>query len=264
MESAERVAQIGSWEWTPETGELLWSDNLFRLFGLEPGSTTPSVELVREMTHADDRELQEREVERVRRGPTYHRYEYRIVRTDGSTRHLRSTLAKIDEQGKPHKILGTVQDFTDQRRTESEIAALVAVSEAIVEWDSFDQGVENLLRRLAEALDCVVGVLWVPDGEELVARVFWRKHGTSMRRTTSRRPPAGSGSPRARGFRGSVWKSGTPIALNDLGAFRATFELRRPRPPAYVREWRSPCSTAKKCSPWSSSTPARTPSRASG
>ena len=123
------------------------------------------------MTHADDRELQEREVERVRRGPTYHRYEYRIVRTDGSTRHLRSTLATIDEQGKPHKILGTVQDFTDQRRTESEIAALVAVSEAIVQWESFDQGVENLLRRLADALDCVVGVLWVPDGEELVARV---------------------------------------------------------------------------------------------
>ena len=136
-----------------ETGELLWSDNLFRLFGLEPGSATPSVELVREMTHPEDRELQEREVERVRQGPTSHRYEYRIVRTDGSTRHLRSTLAKIDEQGKPHKILGTVQDFTDQRRTESEITALVAVSEAIVHWESFGQGVENLLRRLADALD---------------------------------------------------------------------------------------------------------------
>src|SRR4249919_3817022 len=83
LESAERVAQIGSWEWTPETGELLWSDNLFRVFGLKPGSVTPSSELVLEMTHPDDRERQAREVERVRAGTTYQRFVYRIVRPDG-------------------------------------------------------------------------------------------------------------------------------------------------------------------------------------
>jgi PAS domain S-box-containing protein len=219
LESAESVAQIGSWEWTPETGELLWSDNLFRLFGLEPGSVTPAPELVLQMTHPDDREQQAREVERVRRGATYQRFDYRIVRTDGSTRHLRSTLAEIDQPGKPHKVLGTVQDVTDQRRSESEIAALVAVSEAIVEWESFDQGVENLLRRLAEAMDCVAGVLWVPDGEALVARVFWRKRDFDeaddfVAATRRLRIAQGQGLP------GSVWKSGTPIALNDLGEFQ--------------------------------------------
>ncbi len=219
LESAERVAQIGSWEWTPETGELLWSGNLFRLLGMEPGSMTPSPELVLEMTHPDDRERQTREVERVRRGATYQRFDYRIVRTDGSTRHLRSTLAEIDQQGKPHKILGTVQDVTDQRRTESEIAALVAVSEGIVEWESFDQGVENLLRKLAEAMDCVAGVLWVPDGEELVARVFWRKRNFDEAddfETATRRLRIAQG----QGLPGRVWKSGTPIALNDLGEFQ--------------------------------------------
>jgi PAS domain S-box-containing protein len=218
LESAERVAQIGSWEWTPETGELLWSDNLFRLFGLEPGSVTPSTELVLEMTHPDDRERQVREVERVRRGVTYHRYDYRIVRTDGSTRHLRSTLAEIDQQGQPQKILGTVQDVTDQHRTESEIAAFVAVSVAIEEWGSFDQGVENLLRKLAEAMDCVAGVLWLPDGEELVARVFWRKQNFDEAddfETATRRLRIAQG----QGLPGSVWKSGTPIAINDLGEF---------------------------------------------
>jgi PAS domain S-box-containing protein len=218
LESAERVAQIGSWEWTPETGELLWSGNLFRLFGLEPGSVTPSAELVLERTHPDDRVRQTREVERVRRGATYQRFDYRIVRTDGSTRHLRSTLAEIDRQGKPRKILGTVQDVTDQRRTESEIAALVAVSEAIEEWESFDQGVENLLQKLAEALDCVAGVLWVPDGEELVARVFWRKRNFDEAddfETATRRLRIAQG----QGLPGSVWKSGTPIAINDPGEF---------------------------------------------
>jgi PAS domain S-box-containing protein len=216
LESAERVAQIGSWEWTPGTGELLWSDNLFRLFGLEPGSVTPSAELVLEMTHPDDRERQVREVERVRQGVTYHRYDYRIARADGSTRHLRSTLAEINQQGKPHKILGTVQDVTDQHRAESEIATFVAVSQAIEEWESFDQGVENLLRMLAEAMDCVAGVLWVPDGEELVARVFWRKQNFDEAddfEAATRRLRLAQG----QGLPGSVWKSGMPIAINDLG-----------------------------------------------
>jgi PAS domain S-box-containing protein len=219
LESAERVAQAGSWQWTPETGELIWSDNLFRLFGLEPGSVTPSPDLVLEMTHSDDRERQTREVERLRRRAiAHHQLDYRIVRTDGSPRHLRSTLAEITERGRPHRILGTVQDVTDQRRAESEIAAHVAVSEALVEWESFEQGVENLLRKLAEALDCAAGVLWVPDGEELVARVFWRKPNFDEAddfeaATWKLRLASGKGLP------GRVWQTGAPTALNDLRDF---------------------------------------------
>ena len=218
LESAERVARIGSWEWTPETDELLWSDNLFRLFGLEPGSVTPSAELVLEMTHPDDRERQVREVERLRRGATYQRFDYRIVRTDGSTRHLRSTLAEIDRQGQPNTILGSVQDVTGQRRTEREIAAFVAVSEAIEEWESFDEGVANLLRKLAEAMDCIAGALWAPDGEELVARVFWRKANFDEAdgfETATRRLRIAPG----KGLPGRVWKSGTPVATDELGEF---------------------------------------------
>jgi DNA-binding CsgD family transcriptional regulator len=171
------------------------------------------------MTHPDDRELQAREVERLRRGAKYQRFDYRIVRADGSTRHLRTTLAEIEQKGKPHKFLGTVQDVTDQRRTDSEIAALVAVSEAIVEWESFDQGIGNLLRKLAEALDCVAGVLWVPVGDELVARVFWRKRDFDVAddfEAATRRLRVAKG----QGLPGSVWKSGTPSALKDLGEFQ--------------------------------------------
>jgi PAS domain S-box-containing protein len=225
LESAERVAQIGSWEWTRETGELLWSDNLFRLFGFEPGSVTPSSDLVLEMTHPDDRERQAREVERVRRGATDQRFGYRIVRTDGSTRYLRSTLAEIDPDGKRHKILGTVQDVTDQRRSEREIAAHVAVSESIVEWESFDQGVENLLRKLGEALDCVAGVLWVPDGEELVPPVLWLSRNFDeaggFEKATHRLRIA-----EGRGLAGRVWKARAPIATNDLGDDARTAGLR--------------------------------------
>jgi DNA-binding CsgD family transcriptional regulator len=127
-------------------------------------------------------------------------------------------LAEIKQRGKPHKILGSVQDVTDQHRAESEIATFVAVSQAIEEWESFDQGVENLLRMLAEAMGCVAGVLWVPDGEELIARVFWRKQNFGEAddfEMATRRLRLAQG----QGLPGRVWKSGTPIAMNDLGEF---------------------------------------------
>ena len=41
LDRAEQLAQIGSWEWTPETNDLIWSDNLYRIFGLEPGEIEP-------------------------------------------------------------------------------------------------------------------------------------------------------------------------------------------------------------------------------
>ena len=44
VDHAERLAGLGSWEWVPATGELVWSDNMFRLYGLEIGAIVPSPE----------------------------------------------------------------------------------------------------------------------------------------------------------------------------------------------------------------------------
>jgi len=56
MERAEQVAEIGSWEWPPEHERLEWSDNLYRLYGLQPGSIAPTIDYVLEQTHPEHRE----------------------------------------------------------------------------------------------------------------------------------------------------------------------------------------------------------------
>lgn len=56
MERAEWVAEIGSWEWFPASGDMTWSENLYRLHGLRPGEVTPKAEYVLGVTHPDDRE----------------------------------------------------------------------------------------------------------------------------------------------------------------------------------------------------------------
>lgn len=44
VDQAEQIAGLGTWELTPDTGELWWSDNLFRMFGLAPGEIAPSAD----------------------------------------------------------------------------------------------------------------------------------------------------------------------------------------------------------------------------
>src|SRR6478735_7546178 len=63
LERAEQLAQTGTWEWDLDTDVLSWSDNMFRLLGVEPGSVAPTPEYVIGRVHPDDRDRVERELE---------------------------------------------------------------------------------------------------------------------------------------------------------------------------------------------------------
>lgn len=174
---AERIAGLGSWEWTPELGELLWSDNLFRIFGLEPSEVTPSAALVVGMVHPDDRHRVEELITWLAAGESDdHSLEYRIVRADGTVRSLRVTVVVAvvdDDLSSPRRIVGSIQDVTLERRSDSQMAAHIAVTQALDEWDSAVGGAASLLAGLAGALQLAFGVFWVPEGHELTPQAIW-------------------------------------------------------------------------------------------
>ena len=173
--TAERVAQTGSWERAPSESAMLWSDNLYRIFGFEPGEVQPTIEMVLAQTHPDDHARVADAIRQFSAGGELRTLNYRITRRDGERRHLRTTLAVTERRDeRPYRLLGVVQDLTDSRRIEREIAAHVAVQEALVEWTTMIAGAYRLLAQLGAALDCSEGVFWVPSGELLVARVAWQ------------------------------------------------------------------------------------------
>jgi PAS domain S-box-containing protein len=222
LECGETVAQTGSWDWHLDTNQLRWSDNLYRIFGLEPGEITPTQGYVIERAHPYDRARVERQVgsKRMRRvGPL----EYRIVRPDGVVRHLRASEAIVEQVGgRPRRIVGSVQDITDWHRAERAIAAHLAVAEALTDWQTFEQGATGLLRNLAVALDCVAGVMWLPDGDVLVAHVIWRSGTTDITELESVIRQLRL--PRGVGLAGQVWGSGEPrnvLSLQDDPRFPA-------------------------------------------
>ncbi|MEA2193773.1 MAG: hypothetical protein QOG42_207, partial [Solirubrobacteraceae bacterium] len=138
---AEELAQLGSWEAVPAEDELVWSDNLYRIFGLEPGETTPTVEYVLAQTHPEDRDRVSHAIRRLYETGQLDVLDYRITRPNGDRRHVRATLAIIEHRdNRPYRALGTLQDLTDRRRAEREIAAHVAVAEALVKWEGLESG----------------------------------------------------------------------------------------------------------------------------
>jgi PAS domain S-box-containing protein len=217
LERAEQLAEIGSWAWTPETGEVIWSDNHFRLMGLEPGEVTPSVGFLLDRMHPDDRARVGREIEAARMVGELPPIEMRIVRADGSVRHLHATGGVEDvAPGRPRTLIGSIRDVTDRRRVEREIAAHLAVSEALAAWTSLDSGAVRLLRDLGGALGATVGMLWLPEADDaLVRRVFWSEPSVDARelerRTRDLRLARGAGLP------GRAWEGRTPMALDDQG-----------------------------------------------
>jgi len=217
LDTAEHVARLGTWEWLPTTDAQVWSDNLYRIFGVEPGEITPTHEYVLERTHPDDRERVAKYVELSLLIPQPPPLEYRIRQPAGDVRYLRSTITNIDigPEGS-RQMVGIVQDVSDQHIAVREIAAHVAVSGALIDWYSFQDGATHLLNDLGTACEFAVGALWLPDGDRLAAELLWSDSALEEitgfeEMTLALRLPRGASLP------GLAWQSKRPETLINVG-----------------------------------------------
>jgi DNA-binding CsgD family transcriptional regulator len=179
LNHGERIAGLGSWEWTVSSGTFVCSDNAFRLFGLEPGEIEPSLEFFLSRVHPVDRARVTKALWAVAEGQSGALDEERviesqIVRSDERVTALRITVATYEGDARaPVRIIGALQDVTLQRRTDRRLAAYAAVTTALDQWTSFDQGVDELLARMGAAMELAFAAFWVPDGSTLAAGAIW-------------------------------------------------------------------------------------------
>jgi len=210
FDRSERLGGLGSWEWFPENGQLLWSDNLFRLFGLEPRSVAPSIELVLAYVHPRDAARVEAALAGLAHGGEPKSLDYRIIRRSGEVRHLEASFATFgaDETG-PFCLVGSVQDVTSRCLVDRKLEAHAAVSDAVSRWTEFEPSAEHLLATLADAMDLALGALWVPEGAALTRRVVWHRPSTTLAAVadTAKDWCPGRGSP----ILGRAWKSRQPV-----------------------------------------------------
>jgi len=123
LNMAQELAHVGNWDWNIETGELWWSDEIFRVFGSEPGAFEATYEKFLGFIHKDDVLKVQNAVQSALDHPhkTYH-VEHRIVRKDGVERNvLEQGHVTRNAEGIPIYMVGTVLDITDIRLIEEEL-----------------------------------------------------------------------------------------------------------------------------------------------
>ncbi|GAB6088567.1 PAS domain-containing protein [Spirochaeta dissipatitropha] len=151
FERAQSIAHLGSWEWNFLTNEAYWSDEFYRICGLEPGSCLPSAEAGFAMIHPEDQEKAVEAVNGARYKGEPYKIEKRIVRPDGEIRWVRSQGEVLhDPEGKAEKISGTFLD----------------ISESKAAWDALEYR-EKRYRLLVEATASSFAV-WEADARGII------------------------------------------------------------------------------------------------
>lgn len=127
LRMASEIGKVGLWEWNVETGELIWSDEHFRMEGYEPGEVVPTFEIWAERVHPEDRQATELKVSEAMASGEEYINDYRVCHTDGEVRWLSARGRFLfDESGQPVRMLGAMVDITERRREEEWQKLLVA------------------------------------------------------------------------------------------------------------------------------------------
>jgi len=119
LAEAQRLAGIGSWEWDVISGEVTWSDELYRLVGVERETFAIGADSFYARVPPEDRVLIERAMETALRTTEPFHFEHRVIQADGSVRTLDSRgRVELDRDGRVVRMLGTAQDVTERRAAE--------------------------------------------------------------------------------------------------------------------------------------------------
>jgi PAS domain S-box-containing protein len=122
LAEAQRIAQIGSWSWEIGRDQVVWSDELCRIYGIDRDRSATTYRGFLALLPADERDPLHRIVQQALGDRQPFTHAHRIVRPDGEVRflHVRGQVF-INQEGQPVRVSGTAQDVTDRRQLEQRI-----------------------------------------------------------------------------------------------------------------------------------------------
>jgi diguanylate cyclase (GGDEF)-like protein len=126
LASAERLAKIGNWEWDTESGEMIWSEEIYRILGLEPTPGTANLSTLLDAIHPADRERIDKAVQSAISEAEGWKLEHRVIghaEQVSTVHHQADVLPGPD--GRAARILGTIQDLTELRSAERQAQYLI-------------------------------------------------------------------------------------------------------------------------------------------
>src|SRR3981189_3021713 len=120
LAEAQRLSHTGSFGWKVSTGEIVWSEETFRIFQYDR-TTEPTVERVLQRTHPEDAALVKQAIERASRDGKDFEHEYRLVMPDGFVKHVHVVARATSNASGELEFVGAVMDITERKRSEAEL-----------------------------------------------------------------------------------------------------------------------------------------------
>jgi PAS domain S-box-containing protein len=124
LAEAQRLTHTGSWAWNVGTDELIWSEEIFRIYEIDPVKLKPAWSLILDRVHPDDRASleQRKKMESTQTEWAESEADFRIVVSDGNIKHLHSIAHPVmDASGQIIEVIGTVMDVTERKRVEDSL-----------------------------------------------------------------------------------------------------------------------------------------------
>jgi len=132
LKTAQRIGKLGSWEYEINTGKITWSDEVFRIYGIDPSSDPPTYDQLQLYVHPDDWEHFDNTVQTAMALQQSYDLEHRIIQINGSLIYVMARGEMVyDSSGQLTRIIGTAIDVTAQKLAEAELTRSRDLREAL-------------------------------------------------------------------------------------------------------------------------------------
>ena len=157
LAEAQRLSHTGSWAWNVSTGEVFWSRELFRIFGLDPEQTALNIDLIKKLRHPEDRPFAEQTFDTAQREKRDFEMESRIVLPDGSIKYVRTVgHPAVNDVDDLVEFVGTVMDVTERRQGEEALRKSQAVLAHITRVTTLGEMTASIAHEINQPLAAVV------------------------------------------------------------------------------------------------------------
>jgi signal transduction histidine kinase len=117
LADAQRLSHTGSFGWRIASGNIVWSKETYRIFGVDE-TVKPTIDLILQCVHPDDRELVLHEIDRAALGKPSYDYEHRLLMPNGAIKHLTVRTHRVKYESGEEELVGALMDVTATRETQ--------------------------------------------------------------------------------------------------------------------------------------------------
>jgi signal transduction histidine kinase len=130
LDEAQGLSRTGSFGWKVSSGDVFWSKEGYRMLGVDQ-TIRPSIDLLLQQVHQDDRPIVQHEIDRMRRGEQDYDYELRWLTPNGPTKHFRVRAHRVRFESGEDEIVGALIDVSEARQAQESLhAAQTALAHA--------------------------------------------------------------------------------------------------------------------------------------